>query len=164
MENTNFDYKTIPGWNMDADPKNEPTYPMKKYTGDDHKRSNWERPPQQPVNMEVLHSIERPNVSAVFGATLPPAGLSGAIRRVAYKFSESEYGHWLNLLLADRVNMIEGIVDDIRDGHIPNIFAERGMKADWKYNRKELIRNVVIATVVTTGLIAFLSKKKKHRK
>jgi hypothetical protein len=161
MENTNFDYKTIPGWNMDADPKNEPTYPIKKYTGDDHKRSNWERPPLQPVNMEVLHSNERPNVSAVFGATLPPSGLSGVIRRKAFKFSESEYGHWLNLLLADRINMFEGIIDDLKHGHIPNIFAERGMKADWKYNRKELIRNVVIATVVTTGLITFLSKKKK---
>ena len=164
MENTNFDYKSIPGWNIDADPKNEPTYPMKKWTGDDHKRSNWERPPQQPVDIEVLHSNERPNVSAVFGTTLPPSGLSGAIRRKAFKFSESEYGHWLNLLLADRINMIEGIIDDIRHGHFPNIFAERGMKADWKYNRKELIRNIVIATVVTTGLIAFLSKKKKHKK
>jgi hypothetical protein len=36
------------------------------------------------------------------------------------------------------------------------------MKADWKYNLKELIRNVVIATVITTGLASFLSKKKKH--
>jgi hypothetical protein len=161
MENTNFDYKTIPGWNMDADPKNEPTYPIKKWTGDDHKRSNWERPPQQPIDIEVLHSNERPNVSAVFGATLPPSGLSGVIRRKAFKFSESEYGHWLNLLLADRVNVVEGIIDDIIHGHIPNIFAERGMKADWKYNRKEVIRNIVIATVITTGLITFLSKKKK---
>jgi hypothetical protein len=161
MENTNFDYKTIPGWNMDADPKNEPTYPMKKYTGDDHNRSNWERPPLQPVNMEVLHSIERPNVSAVFGATLPPSGLSGAVRRFAFKFSESEYGHWLNLLLADRINMIEGIIDDLKHGHIPNIFAERGMKADWKYNRKEVIRNIVIAAAVTTAFIAFVKRRKK---
>jgi hypothetical protein len=35
------------------------------------------------------------------------------------------------------------------------------MKADWKYNRKEVIRNIVIAIVVTTSLITFLSKKKK---
>ena len=161
MENTNFDYKTIPGWNTDADPKNEPTYPMKKYTGDDHNRSNWERPPLQPVNMEVLHSIERPNVSAVFGTTLPPSGLSGAVRRFAFKFSESEYGHWLNLLLADRINMIEGIIDDLKHGHIPNIFAERGRKADWKYNRKEVIRNIVIAAAVTTAFIAFVKRRKK---
>ena len=161
MENINFDYKIIPGWNMDADPENEPTYPIKKWTGDDHKRSNWERPPQQPINVEVLHSNERPNVSAVFGTPLPPSGLSGVIRRKAFKFSESEYGHWLNLLFADRINVVEGIIDDIRHGHFPNIFAERGMKADWKYNRKEVIRNIVIATVVTTALITFLSNKKK---
>ena len=161
MENINFDYKIIPGWNMDADPENEPTYPIKKWTGDDHKRSNWERPPQQPINVEVLHSNERPNVSAVFGTPLPPSGLSGVIRRKAFKFSESEYGHWLNLLFADRINVVEGIIDDIRHGHFPNIFAERGMKADWKYNRQEVIRNIVIATVVTTALITFLSNKKK---
>ena len=161
MENENFDYKNIPGWNMDADPENEPTYPIKKYTGDDHNRINWERPVQQPINEEVLHSNERPSVSAVFGTPLPPSGLSGAIRRKAFKFSESEYGHWLNLFLADRINMFEGIIDDIKHGHIPNIFAERGMKADWKYNRKELVRNVAIAAAVTTVLIAFVKRRKK---
>jgi len=25
MENTNLNYKNIPGWNSDADPENEPT-------------------------------------------------------------------------------------------------------------------------------------------
>lgn len=164
MENTTINYKDIPGWNMDADPENEPTYPIKKWTGDDHKRSNWERPPQQPVNIEVLHSNERPNISAVFGTPNPPSGLSGVIRRKAFKFSESEYGHWLNLLLADRINVVEGIIDDLKHGHIPNIFAERGMKADWKYNRKEVIRNIVIATVVTSVLITVLSKKKNSKK
>jgi hypothetical protein len=57
--------------------------------------------------------------------------------------------------------MFEGIIDDIIHGHIPNIFAERGMKADWKYNRKELVRNVVIAATVTTVLIAFVKRRKK---
>ena len=161
MENENFDYKNIPGWNTDADPENEPTYPIKKWTGDDHNRINWERAVQQPVNEEVLHSNERPNISAVFGTPLPPSGLSGSIRRKAFKFSESEYGHWLNLFLADRINMFEGIIDDIRHGHIPNVFAERGMKADWKYNRKELVRNVVIAAAVTTILVALVKRRKK---
>jgi len=163
MKNLMFDYKTIPGWNMDSDPDNEPTYPMKKYTGDDHKRINWQRPPLQPVNTEVLHSNERPNISAVFGTPNPPSGLSGVIRRVAFKFSESEYGHWLNLLLADRINVVEGIIDDLKRGYIPNIFAERGMKADLKHNRKEVIRNIVTAAVVTIVLITVLSKRKRKR-
>ena len=160
MDNTDFDYKNIPGWNIDADPENEPTYPIKKWTGDDHNRINWQRPAQQLVNEEILHSNERPNISAVFGTPLPPSGLSGAIRRKAFTFSESEYGHWLNLFLADRINMFEGIIDDIKHGHFPNIFVERGMKADWKYNRKELVRNVVIAAAVTTVLIGLVKRKK----
>lgn len=160
MQNENFDYKNIPGWNLDADPENEPTYPIKKWTGDDHNRIHWERPVQQPVNEEVLHSNERPNISAVFGTPLPPSGLSGIIRRKAFKFSESEYGHWLNLLLADRINMFEGIIDDIRHGFFPNIFAERGMKADWRYNRKELFRNVIITSAVVVALTIYFKKKK----
>ena len=136
MENLNNDYTNIKGWGIDADPENEPTYPIKKYTGDDHKRINWERPPLQPVTVEVLHSNERPNISAVFGTPNPPSGLSGAIRRYAFQFSENEYMHWLPLLLADRVNVVEGIVDDLKRGHIPNIFAEKGMKAALKHNPK----------------------------
>src|SRR5687767_2833276 len=75
--------KTIPnehahikGWGIDADRENEPTYPMKKYTGDDHRRLNYERPEQQPVNIEILQSNERPHVTAVFGTSTPPSGLS----------------------------------------------------------------------------------------
>jgi hypothetical protein len=161
MENTNINYTTIPGWNADADPENEPTYPIKKWTGDDHKRSNWVRPEQQRVKVEILHSNERPNVSAVFGTPNPPSGLSGVIRRKAFKFSESEYGHWLNLLLADRVNVVEGLIDDLVHGHVPNIFAERGMKADWKYNRKEVVRNIAIAAIITTGIVWYFNKRKK---
>ena len=162
-EQTPGDYSHINGWGIDADSRNEPTYPMKNYTGDDHQRINWERPPLQPVTVEVLHSNERPSLSAVFGTSSPPTGLSGAIRRYAFTFSESEYGHWLPLLLADRINVVEGIVDDLKRGHVPNIFAEKGWKADWKYNRKGLVQNVVIGVVVTTALIALLSSKKKHK-
>jgi hypothetical protein len=69
---------------------------------------------------------------AVFGSAIPPSGLSGKLRRYAFKYNESEYGHWLNLLLSDRINVVEGIVDNLRHFRIPNIFSEKGMKADWK--------------------------------
>ncbi len=49
----------------------------------------------QPVNVEVLHSNERPHLTAVFGTSSPPSGLSGSIRRFAFRYSESSYGHWL---------------------------------------------------------------------
>ena len=130
MQPTSEQYAHIIGWGIDADPDNEPTYPMKHYTGDDYHRLNYERPVQQPETVEILKSNERPTLPTVFGTVTPPSGLSGALRRYAFRFSESDYGHWLPLLLADRVNAVEGIVDDVRRGHIPNIFAERGWKAD----------------------------------
>src|SRR5687768_8032920 len=88
-------HKDIPGWGMDADPENDPTYPMKHATGADHERLNYERPPQQPINTEVLHSIERPGITRVFGTSTPPKGLSGSIRRFAFRYSESSYAHWV---------------------------------------------------------------------
>src|SRR5690606_16442040 len=125
MENLTNRLSHIKGWGIDADPKNEPTYPMKKYTGDDHKRLDWERPTQQKVNIEILHSIERPTVSAVFGTSVPLRGLSGRIRRMAFHFSESQYRHWLPLLIADRVDVVEGMIEDLRNGHVPNSFKEK---------------------------------------
>lgn len=162
MENTTNDYTHINGWGVDADPKNEPTYPMKKYNGDDHNRINWIRPALQKETVEILHSIERPNLTAVFGTSVPPSGLSGVIRRYAFKnFSENEYGHWLPLLLADRINVVEGIIDDLKQGHIPNIFAEKGLKAEWKYNRKAFTRNTLITTAAVTAVVLLLAKKSK---
>lgn len=164
MENQNEKYKNIKGWGVDADPENEPTYPIKKYNGDDHKRLDWERPALQSETVEILKSVEHPRMPAVFGTTFPPSGLSGALRRYAFKYDESEYGHWLNLLLADRINVVEGVIDDIRHGHFPNIFSEKGMKADWKYNRQELVTKVVIATAVVTAVCLLSSQKKKKSK
>lgn len=160
MENTT-EFKNIKGWAQDADPINDPTYPMKHKTDEEHKGYSWERPPQQQATVEILQSNERPNLTAVFGTSTPPSGLSGRIRRYAFQYSEGSYGHWLPLILADRVNMVEGIIDDLKRGHIPNIFAERGWNAEWKYNRQGLIKKVVIGTVATAAIIALIKARKK---
>src|SRR5215216_3303152 len=152
MENIEDKYSHIKGWGIDADPKNEPTYPMKKYTGDDHNRLNYDRPPLQPVDIEILHSNERPNVTAVFGTSTPPKGLSGVIRRYAFRYSESSWGHWVPLILADRIGVVEGIIDDIKHGYFPNIFVEKGWKAEWKHNRQGLIKKVATTILVTTAI------------
>lgn len=154
-------YQHIKGWGIDADPENEPTYPMKHYTGDDHKRLNYEKPPQQALDVEILHSNERPSVSAVFGATVPPSGISGALRRVAFRYSEDSLKHWFTLVLADRINMIEGIVTDIKQGQGPNIFAEMGWNAEWKYNKKGVAKKVAVATGVTMLLVMYFKGRKR---
>lgn len=162
METTDNKYAHIKGWGIDADPKNDPTYPMKHRTNEEHKGYNWERPTQQAINVEVLRSIERPNITAVFGTSTPPSGLSGMIRRFAFKYSESSYLHWLPLILADRVNVVEGVLDDLKHGHVPNIFAEKGYKAEWKHNPTGLIQKAAIGIVLTTVVVTLISSRKNH--
>ena len=154
-------YKNIPGWGIDADPENDPTYPMKHWNGADHQRFNFEKPSQQPIDVEVLHSIERPGVTRVFGTSTPPSGLSGMIRRYAFKFSESTYAHWVPLVLADRIGVVEGYLDDLKRGIIPNPFAERGWQAEWKYNKKNVVKNVAIGVAVTAGIVMLLKQRNK---
>lgn len=155
--------KDIPGWGMDADPENDPTYPMKHANGADHQRFNYEKAPQQPLDMEIVHSIERPGVTRVFGTSTPPTGLSGAIRRYAYKFSEANAVHWMTLILADRVNAVEGKINDIKQGIIPNPWIERGWRAEWKHNRPAFIGRAVTTTLFITAGILLMSKKKKRK-
>lgn len=57
---------------------------------------------------------------------------------------------------------MEGIIDDVKNGSIPNIIAERGWTAEWKYNRKGLIKNVAIGAAVVFGAMLLFSGKKKH--
>ncbi len=44
MEHTPVDPTQIKGWGVDADPKNDPTYPMKRRTDAEQKGYAWERP------------------------------------------------------------------------------------------------------------------------
>lgn len=156
--------RNIPGWGVDADDENDPTYPMKNYNGADYQRIDYERTSQQPVNVEVLHSNERPEITRVFGTSSPPSGLSGALRRIAFRFSEGSSGHWLTLILADRVNAVEGVVDDLRKGHVPNIMAERGWKAEWKYNKASVVKKAAIGAAVAGALVAILLVRRSNRK
>lgn len=153
----------IKGWGVDADKDNEPTYPIKKYTGDDHRRLNYKRPTQQQTSIEILQTNERPSLTAVFGTSVPPSGLSGMIRRYAFRYSEGSWGHWLPLILADRINVIEGIVDDLKRGYVPNIFAERGWKAEWKHNRKSMIKKIAAGIVITSAITALLLYRRKSK-
>lgn len=43
----------------------------------------------------------------VFGTAQPPRGVSGALRRRAYALPEHHVSHWLWLLLADRIDLLE---------------------------------------------------------
>jgi hypothetical protein len=157
MQQTKIDPSQVKGWGVDANPKNDPTYPMKRRNNGEHAGYSWQRPTQQPVTVEVLHSNERPHVTSVFGESTPPSGLSGWLRRYAFRYSESSYGHWLPLMAADRIGVVEGVVEDLAHARVPNVFAELGWRAEWKHNRVRLLTRVGVGLLVIGTAVAYFS-------
>jgi len=153
------DTANLPGWGADLDHADRPGYPMER-TPARLEGLHWARPEDQPLTMKVYHSVERPGVTPVFGTSAPPSGLSGRLRGAAFKLSENDIRHWLLLLFADRVNVVEGVAGDLCKGSVPNIFAEMGIKSEWRYNRAGLIRKVAIASAVA-GAGYWLLKRRR---
>lgn len=150
----------IPGWGSDIDRGKRPAFAMElapdEHQGHDHQHA---APAQQQRDMEVLVSNERPHITPLFGTGPQPSGLSGAIRRFAFRFTENDIRHFMLLLLADRINVAEGIGDDISKGRVPNVLAEMGIKAEWEHNRAGLIRKAAVAGAVT-GIAWYLLQRR----
>ena len=68
---------------------------------------HWDAPEPQVARVPILKHRGRKELPPVFGSAQPPRGLSGAIRRWAYAIPEQRARHWLLLLFADRVDVVE---------------------------------------------------------
>jgi hypothetical protein len=136
----------IQGWGADLDLKNRPAVPMERTPP----RFIPQVPPpeQQPQRVEVFVSPERPGITPIFGTAEPPSGLSGMIRRAAYKLTENDIRHWLLLVAADRVNVVEGIGQDLMHGRVPNVLGEMGIRAEMKHNPAGLVKKALVTTAV----------------
>ncbi|MET3713689.1 hypothetical protein SAMN03159338_3823 [Sphingomonas sp. NFR04] len=153
-----FDTSTIPGWGVDADPRNDPTYPMRDQTQDHGLTRQWDRPPIQRTDVEILQSIEHVRRPAVVGTSTPPSGLSGVLRRLAFRWSESNWLHWLLLLGADRINVVEGVVDDLAHAKLPNIPGEMGIRAELAHNKRGFATKVAVVAGLTLT-VALLARR-----
>src|SRR4051794_13348685 len=99
----------IPGWGVDLDPRDRPSYPRELEVSDTGSPATL--PERQPESWPRERSIEHEMLPPVFGTTLPPRGLSGIMRKYAYRrFSEARASHWLILMAADRVDVVESLV------------------------------------------------------
>lgn len=157
-----IDVTTIAGWGVDADTRNDPTYPYRERARpDDHGApTTWQKPARQQSGTEVLQSIEYVERPAIYGSALPPKGVSGAMRRAAFRWSESNLLHWLILMGADRVDVVEGLASDLASGRIPNIPGEMGLGAAWKHDRKGVLTKAAIGLAVAGGVLALT----RHRR
>lgn len=69
---------------------------------------HWRRPERQWVRKKHFKRRGLDQLTPVFGNAVPPRGVSGVMRRVAYMIPENRARHWGLLLLADRVDVLEG--------------------------------------------------------
>ncbi len=96
----------IPGWGADLDPTDRPAVPRERPLVPE--TAHWDFPEAQPELRPRERSIEHPVLPPVFGTTCPTRGLSGVMRRAAYRrWSEARAAHWVVLLAADRVDACE---------------------------------------------------------
>jgi hypothetical protein len=58
-------------------------------------------------------------------------------------------------MLADRVAVAEGNLEDLKSGRVPNVLAERGWKAEWEHNRAGLLRRVLVQAGLLYAAFAF---------
>jgi hypothetical protein len=68
---------------------------------------HWTEPERQPPDPRVTRRRELQQLTPVFSTAIPPRGLSGVLRRAAYRIPETRARHFLTLMLADRVDVLE---------------------------------------------------------
>jgi hypothetical protein len=100
-----MEHPEIKGWGADADLASRPGVP-REHRPEPHPAA----PPltaQQEPRIPVLLSPTRRRLTPVFGDGPPPRGLSGAIKRLAYRLPEHRASRWMLLMLSDRVDAVE---------------------------------------------------------
>ena len=155
-------YAHIQGWGADLDHANRPAYPRERKPNR-LEGVHWHDPAPQAQTVEVLRSNERPAMTPLFGTTVPPSGVSGGLRRLAFRYSENDLRHWLLLLAADRVNMVEGLIDDFSKGKVPNVFAEMGGPAELKHNPVGAAKKALVLTAALgIGYLLLTSRRQRQ--
>lgn len=157
------DYRTINGWGADLDPTNRPSYP-KEYPSDVRTARGEVRHRQVP-RTKIHLSNEHPDLTPVFGTACPPRGLSGMLRDYAFQYGEGTNRHWMTLILADRVDLIESLILDALRGRPDNFVKEKAWSAKFKYKEERKRRQrpawiaAAIVAAVAAGVVATMTRR-----
>jgi hypothetical protein len=168
----------IPGWGADLDPADRPAVPRERFdpgaTG-----AHWEFPERQPETWPRERSIEHGTMPPVFGTSCPPKGLSGAVRKLAYRrYSEGRLAHWLLLIAADRVDAAEQRMRSYASTRPDNLLTETGVLSEFKRHglssrlgqqRADVVHHpmdplVVAGPAIARGIVALLVLRRVSRR
>ena len=122
----------IPGWGADLNPLDRPSVPKLQFdpgrTG-----AHWDFPDRQAETYPRERSIEHGMLTPVFGTAVPLQGVSGVMRRYAYRrYSEARAAHWLILLAADRVDAFGAHVKSLATLRPDNPVTETGVLSEFR--------------------------------
>lgn len=92
---------------VDANPVRRPGVPMEATPPRPIGAAHWTEPARQHDPGFVLKRRGLAELTPVFGTACPPRGLSGLLRKAAYRIPDYRMSHWLVLLFADRVDVFE---------------------------------------------------------
>ena len=121
----------IPGWGVDLDPKDRPAVPRLQFD-QDLSGAHWEFPERQPETWPRERSMEHKFLTPVFGTSCPPKGVSGVLRKQAYRrYSEGRAAHWLLLIAADRVDAWESHLRSFASLRPDNPLTETGVASEF---------------------------------
>ena len=104
-----FDNRTPTNRAVDAPLSNRPGVPMEENPRP-REGAHWTQPPSQTDAPDLPHRPDLPSLTPVYGTAVPPRGISGKLRRLAYSIPDHLPRHWLLLLLADRVDAVESLL------------------------------------------------------
>jgi hypothetical protein len=147
----------IPGWGADLDPADRPAVPRERFdpgaTG-----AHWDLPEQQPEHQPRERSIEHERLTPVFGTAQPLHGMSGAVRRFAYRrYSEGRLAHWLLLILGDRMDAAGARLRSYATARPDNLLTETGVLTERKHHPissragRVDVRHQVLDPVIVAG-------------
>jgi hypothetical protein len=168
----------IPGWGVDLDPKDRPSVPKERFDPDLN-GAHWRFPERQREERPRERSIEHKFLTPVFGTSCPPKGLSGAIRKYAYRrYSEGRAAHWLLLLGADRVDAVESALrsfltsrpdNPITQTGVLSEFSRHGLRSRGGHKRADLAHQpldpiIVAAPWVAAAGVAYMVVKRTARR
>ena len=123
----------IPGWGADLDPKDRPSVPRLQFH--DLSGERWQFPERQPEKWPRERSVEHEMLTPVFGTSCPPKGISGVMRKYAYRrHSEAKAAHWLILLAADRVDAWESHLRSFVTLRPDNPITETGVLSEFSHH------------------------------
>ena len=168
----------IPGWGADLDPAGRPSVPRERFDPD-LSGAHWDFPERQPEKWPRERSIEHKFLTPVFGTSCPPKGVSGTIRKYAYRrFSEGRAAHWLLLMVADRVESTGSHLrsfltlrpdNPITETGVVSEFSRHGIASRAGKKRADVVHQPLDAIVVgapwiVAGGVAYRALRRRRRR